>query len=89
MASPDELADQILSIADASARCAFLEARRSELTLQAVEALKARADESLLRDPTQSLRIAGIAQEAAALVADELAPAVALWAEGNAHFYRW
>jgi len=83
----NDLADQLLNLADEKERRAFLVVHRRELGLECFEKLKARSDARLLEHPNQALNIAEVALQAASFAFTPLAEAVARWARGNALVY--
>jgi tetratricopeptide (TPR) repeat protein len=82
-----ELAAELLTVPDEPARRIWLTDHRGELSLAFVQELKAQADGWLARDTRRADQFADAALEAAVLVADPVALAVARWAKGNAHLY--
>jgi len=82
--SPDELADELLALTGDDERHSFLNQHRSILSIELLEALKARSDTLLLRDPQQAFQVASVALQAASLLDSSLARGLAVWAYGNA-----
>jgi len=82
-----ELAAELLAITDESARRAWLETHRADLTPAFIQELKAQADGWLARDTRRAGQIADVALESAARISDPAALAVARWAKGNALLY--
>jgi tetratricopeptide (TPR) repeat protein len=79
----EQLAAELLSIANVAERRELLEARRPQVTLTLIEALKVEAEQCRLRDPRRAEEIAEVALEAASFSPDPLALALARWAWGN------
>ncbi len=85
--SVEELAAELLAVADAAERRTWLAAHRPSITLALMEALKAEAERYKLRDPRRAGEMAEVALEAASFSSDPLATAVALWTQGNISLY--
>ena len=81
---PNELADKLLALPSDEERRNFLNQHRSAFNIELLEALKARSDALLLRDPHYALKVASVALQAASFIDTPLARGLALWAQGNA-----
>jgi CHAT domain-containing protein/tetratricopeptide (TPR) repeat protein len=79
----EQLAAELLSIADDAERREWLEAQQSQVTLALIQVLKAEAERCRLRDPRRAEEIAEAALEAASFSSDPLVLALAQWAWGN------
>src|ERR1044072_3328607 len=83
----DDFLDALISAPDDEARRFLMEGRSEFLQIEAVYALKERADRMEQDDARQALEIGQIAEEIAESLGEAEAKGVALWTQANAQDY--